>query len=216
MKFVDIHTHRPKVSQAIQLVDLSNVKGIGSRINFYYSLGVHPWFVNENKLDKELQKIENHMRFSPFLAIGECGLDKICDTDFDLQIKAFEKQIALSEKYKKPLIIHVVKAFNELMQIRVASNVKQTWIVHGFNGSPQLANQLIDLGMYLSFGVKLNKSDTKASKSIGHIPINRLFLESDDSMIEIEAIYSIASERLQIDIDQLKAQLWLNFKSLFL
>lgn len=215
MKFVDIHTHRAKDSDTIQIIDFSEEQEVNIRISNYYSLGIHPWFVTESELDRELQKIENHISADFFLAVGECGLDKVCNTDFNLQLRAFEKQIALSEKYKKPLILHTVKAFNELIQIRLKSKIKQVWIVHGFNGNKQLAKQLTDLGMYISFGSQLGKSVSKASNSIGSVPIHRLFLETDTSEFRIEEIYALAAERLSIDVAQLQQQLWLNFQDVF-
>lgn len=92
-----------------------------------------------------------------------------------LQLIAFEKQIALSEKYQKPLILHIVRAFNDLIRLRLDSKAKQVWIVHGFDGSPQLAKQLSDLGIYISFGFHLGKSISKACKSIGTIPFKSYF-----------------------------------------
>lgn len=197
-------------------MDLSQNLLIDSRISTLFSLGVHPWFVKARTLDKELKKIENQMNNDSFLAIGECGLDKVCDTDFDLQIAAFKKQIELSEKYKKPLVLHVVKAFNELINIKRESKTKQIWIVHGFNGSPQLAKQLTDLGIYISFGSQLKKHISKASSSIKSIPINRLFLETDTSELTIQEIHTLAAERLNTSLTQLQGQLWKNFQKVFL
>lgn len=133
-----------------------------------------------------------------------------------LQLIAFEKQIALSEKYQKPLILHIVRAFNDLIRLRLDSKAKQVWIVHGFDGSPQLAKQLSDLGIYISFGFHLGKSISKACKSIGTIPLSHIFLETDASELSIKEIYSLASERLNISVAQLQSQLWLNFQEVFL
>jgi len=197
-------------------VDLSDNALSDSRIKTLFSLGVHPWFVKANTLDKELKKIENHMNNDSFLAVGECGLDKVCDTDFDLQVSAFKKQIELAEKYKKPLVLHVVKAFNELVKLSLESKPKQIWIVHGFNGSPQLAKQLTDLGMCISFGSQLEKHISKASSSVKSVPINRLFLETDTSELSIQDVYALAAERLNTSVTQLQAQLWQNFQKVFL
>ncbi len=215
MNFVDIHTHASWDSGLIQIIDRSGEPFSATKIKGYYSKGIHPWYVKANRLTEDIEKLENKLNDDSFLAIGECGLDKLCSTDFDLQLNAFRKQIELAEKYHKPLIVHCVKAFNELIQIRQEFNCKQAWIVHGFNGSPQLAKELIDFGMFVSFGFDLNQKQSKAYKCIDSIPKNRLFLETDTSSKTIEDVYILANNRLGIGIAQLKSQIWANFKVLF-
>lgn len=216
MNFVDIHTHALWDSRIIQIIDRSGELLSGTKINGFYSKGIHPWHVKANRLPEDIEKLKHKLNDESFLAIGECGLDKVCSTDFELQLDAFKKQIALAEKHHKPIIVHCVKAFNELIQIRQEFNCKQAWIVHGFNGSPQLARQLIDLGMFVSFGFALNQNQSKAYKYLDAIPKNRLFLETDTSTKPIEDVYILASNRLDINREQLKSQIWANFQSLFL
>lgn len=216
MKFVDIHTHGAINAEIIQINDFSQIPKNELDTIAFYSLGIHPWIVKSNSLHEDLDKIENSIIDKKFLAIGECGLDKVCGTDFLVQMEAFKKQISLSEKYKKPLIIHSVKAFSELIQTRQKSKAKQPWIIHGFNGSPQLAKQLIDLGIFLSFGHHLNISSSKASKTILHIPSKFIFLETDNSKLEIEEIYHYASKHINVGLDELRRQVYMNFQSLFL
>lgn len=215
MKFVDIHTHAAWNPESIQIRDLSGLPLESPQMQNYYSMGLHPWFVKQNNFEQELQKIEKLIPDPSFLALGECGLDKVCGTDFMFQIDAFKRQIALSEKYEKPLILHVVKAFNEIIQLRKESKAQQSWIIHGFNGSPQLANQLSDLGMYVSFGAILRNNSSKASRSIQSIPTRKLFLETDDSEFTIDEVYMLASKHLNIDIEQLKNQISFNFQKMF-
>lgn len=215
MKFVDIHTHAAWDPDNIQIKDLSQESLTDIRLNGYYSMGIHPWFVQEETLEHELQKIEKLIQDTSFLAIGECGLDKACQTDFRYQIEAFKRQISLSEKHKKPLIIHVVKAFNEIILLRQEFKAKQAWIIHGFNGSPEVASQLIGLGIFISFGFRLKEGSSKASKSFQTIPIKHLFLETDNSELSIEEVYLIATQRLNLTLEQLQSQLLLNFQELF-
>ena len=58
------------------------------------------------------------MKDASCLALGECGLDKKVQTPLDLQQEVFERQLTLAEKYKKPVIIHCVAAFQELIAIK--------------------------------------------------------------------------------------------------
>lgn len=215
MKFVDIHTHASLDSKVIQIKDVSQESLRNLNKENFYSLGIHPWFVQSDSLEEDMHKIEDLITQKSLLAIGECGLDKVCATDFSMQRDAFKRQIILSEKYRKPLILHIVGAFNELIQLRQESKAKQVWIVHGFNGSPQLAKQLTSLGMFLSFGFRLINSTSKASKSIGSIPLQNIFLETDTSNLIIEEIYTISADRLNMSVTQLQSQLWTNFQSVF-
>ncbi len=216
MKFVDIHTHAIFKPDLVQIRDLSSKYTEEMAKLGYFSLGIHPWFVQEDTLLEELQKIEAKIGDKAFLAIGECGLDKACKTNFDLQLKAFQMQIELSEKFKKPIILHVVKAFNELIKLRQELKSKQPWIVHGFNGSPQLAKQLNDLGVFVSFGIQLKNQNSKAAKTIPGLSPQSFFLETDNAEITIQEIYSLASRYLGLPIELLQSRLWLNFEALFL
>ena len=90
------------------------------------------------------------------VGIGECGLDFFKKTiDEQKQIHFFSKQIELSEALELPLIIHCVRAFHELFYLHKLYKPKQAWIVHGFNGSLKLATQLLEKGIYMSFGKTL-------------------------------------------------------------
>ncbi|MBN1651807.1 MAG: TatD family hydrolase, partial [Bacteroidales bacterium] len=117
MKFVDIHTHAKFNPDFVQIRDLSTKYAEENYNPAYFSMGIHPWYVQEKTLFDDLQKLEAEMGNTAFLAIGECGLDKACQTNFDLQLKAFQMQIDLSQIFKKPIILHIVKAYNELMKI---------------------------------------------------------------------------------------------------
>lgn len=116
----------------------------------------------------------------------------------------------MSEKYKKPLIIHCVKAYSELLEIHKKENPKQPWIIHGFNKNKVLAQQLIDKGFYLSFGVALLKSK-KLQANLKNTPLSQLFLETDDNTTQsIEEIYTFVSDLLQLEQIELEKQLELN------
>ena len=116
------------------------------------------------------------------MAVGEAGLDKLTAAPMELQVRMFEKQVELSEKYRLPLIIHCVKAMDELLAVRKKLNPAQSWIWHGFRGKPQQAEQLIKNGIYSFFRCALSGGTVKGV-SVGH-----LFLETDDSPVDIEEV----------------------------
>ena len=198
--YYDLHTHKiPETSEdicAIVSITLNNIQDYPS-----YSIGIHPWCIKEENIQKILDLIEKYADFPNIKAIGECGLDKLCKTDFELQKKAFLSQILISEQTNKPLIIHCVKAINEIIDFKKKTQAKQAWIIHGFRGKPEQAMQLINLGFYLSFGLNYNE------ESIKRIPIEKLFLETDDSDCDIQTVYQQAAKTLGISEQNLIQQI---------
>lgn len=167
----------------------------------YYSVSLHPWTLTLEKLNQAVDFISQNHSEKYFIAIGECGLDKVCDTPFELQAKAFRHIIELSEKYEKPLIIHCVKAFDELISFKKEFHSKQTWIIHGFRGNPTQAQQLIQQGFCLSFGSKHNIETIKT------VPLGAIFAETDDSDSSIEEVYRLISFELNISTNMLSRQI---------
>ena len=113
------------------------------------------------------------------------------------------------------MIIHCVKAFDELIRIKKELNVRVPMIVHGYNNNKQIAAKLLENNFYFSFGKALLKEDSNASKIISTIPIGQLFLETDDTDIPIKSIFEKASHYLQMNEAALKEKIYLNFKRIF-
>ena len=80
----------------------------------------------------------------------------------DLQKEVFLAQANLAEETHKPLIIHCVKAWADLIACKKAVKPEMPWIIHGFRGNGELASQLVRLGFYLSFGDRFNPSALRA------------------------------------------------------
>lgn len=181
----------------------------------FCSVGLHPWHVNQNSLRKALELVEEAAQNAKVFAIGECGIDKAINTDLDIQRSAFEQQIDIAIHYQKPIIIHCVRAYDELQSFRKNSKHKQPWVFHWYNASPQTAFDLIDKDCYLSFGHMLFKEESKAFKTFLKVPIDRIFLETDDAPVTIEDVYEKAAKLKGISIGQLKTQIKLNFNTCF-
>lgn len=169
----DVHTHNPAACDAIINVE----PGFSAyRHDALYSIGIHPWNT-PLATPQLLAALEAEAARPEIVAIGEAGLDKLKGGPLDKQIELFEKQVALSEKLAKPLIVHCVRAWAELLEVHRRLRPRQPWIIHGFRGKPQLARQLLANGLYLSVGEKCNP-DTLAV-----IPPDRLLRETDDSPV---------------------------------
>ncbi|TCD10853.1 hydrolase TatD [Pedobacter frigidisoli] len=215
MLYLDIHTHQPIPKQHVQsilslsltdddLYPLTNATSV--------SVGLHPWFAKLQNLEFQLQNLEIKVQQPNVKMIGECGLDKLRGESLANQIIILEKQIGLAEKLNKPIILHCVKSFAELIEIKDKLKVKVPMIIHGFNKNEELGKQLISKGFLLSFGTSILRTDSGAAKLIQDI--NNFFLETDDSVTPIEEIYLAAANLKKCSVDELKARIFADWKKL--
>jgi len=215
MDYIDIHTHGNSVAvkSVLNLFPEENLPEISGRL---YSIGLHPWYIHIKDCNDKIEIVRNWAKNKSCIAIGETGLDKISKTDFDLQKILFEKHIEIAEEYDKPLIIHCVRAFEELIGIKKITGSKVPWIVHGYNSKPKIAERLINEGLILSFGKALTHPGSNAKKILETISENRFFLETDDSPLSIQEIYAFAAKIRKISINTLAEMIQRNFEQTFI
>lgn len=183
----------------------------------YYSYGIHPWDLDDAdfQIDEAMRLLEKRLQSPNILALGEAGLDKMHKASFERQIELFERQIELSEALKKPMVLHDVRSHNEIIALRKKHKAQQPWILHGFSGTEQDAQQLIGQEIYLSVGESLLHPERKTCKSLKFIDLNYLFLETDMAEIGIEKVYEAAANLLEMDINVLKTRIFANFAALW-
>ena len=180
----------------------------------FYSIGIHPWNVSKNNIDKQLKILSETAQKENILAIGEIGLDKL-HPEFDLQKTVFLKQINIAKTLNKPIIVHCVKAFSELLEILKTEKLKIPVIVHRYSGNITVAKQLLKFGYYLSFGHELFNSQSKVPKVFKKIPLENIFLETDDAEITIEEVYEKAAEIKSVSVTEISEKIRSNFKNCF-
>lgn len=165
---MDRHTHNPLANDAI--INLPRL-GSPSRPEALYSVGWHPWWSGP----VDWAWIESVAQHPQVVQIGECGLDRqrgAAPLAEQLNITARHAQLA--EELGKPLLLHIVGAWSEIIALRRRMRPSQPWIIHGFRGKPALARQLLEAGFDLSLGRKFNPD------VLPLIPPERLHRESDD------------------------------------
>lgn len=219
MPYIDIHTHWP--AGAPDLLGVENVyykQTIGG-VTSFYSAGLHPWYLQ----GIDLTDAENWLRYqasSPYcIAVGEAGLDKITRTSWDLQVAAFNICIRIAAETGKPLVIHCVRAYGEILQMlhhpaTLAGRIRGV-IFHGFNKNLQTARMLLDAGHYLSFGAALLQEKSRAAEILQQTPATRFLLETDDQNLDIRAVYARAAEIRRWPEERLREQMQVNFRALF-
>lgn len=207
MNIIDLHSHLLPKQTGSAVVDL--LYGTTALLpGHWYSVGIHPWHISDDwhlELAKKAVLALHHQ----VLMIGETGLDKKKDSvPLEVQREVFNEQIRLSELVRKPMLIHCVKAIDELLFARKSAKAVQPWILHGFRGNAEQACQLHKAGIYVSFG---EHYDTEALHSIPH---DCLFLESDASG-HIDAVYECISNELGISRKHLETVVSANTSHLF-
>jgi TatD DNase family protein len=180
----------------------------------FYSIGIHPWYINESRLEADLKIIEEKLQLQNCLALGECGLDKRIEISMEIQTQVFEKQLALAIKYKKPVILHCVSAYQEIIEIKKRLEVEVPMIIHGFSKNEQVAKSLLDNGFYLSFGKYLLRNPEL--ESVFKFVLNdRFFLETDTIEETLEEVYQLAAKYKNIKVSELLEIVATNFQSVF-
>lgn len=214
--YIDIHRHSSDNGKAnFVLRNLFHNQTEQVSQTPYCSVGLHPWHVSEGLINSSIDFVEVASNSKNVLAIGETGIDKAVAIDLDLQREAFQSQIEIAKKVSKPLIIHCVKAYDELLSFRKNANHNQPWIFHWFNAAPQTAFDFIGKGCFLSFGHMLFKEESKAFKSFLKIPLDSFFLETDDVDVSIVEVYERAAWLKNISIGVLMKQIEANFETCF-
>lgn len=188
MTLLDIHTHHTPEFPGREILNCF-LENFMPQPGYYYSVGIHPWHLHAFEDWTAFEKVINHPQV---LAVGEAGLDKVCNTPFQLQIDCFKKQILWADKIGKPLIIHAVGTYNEIIQLKKEFCPRNPWIVHGFRGRKELALQLVKHGIYLSFGKEYREESIRA------VPIEYVFLETDESDMDICFLYERAANCISL------------------
>lgn len=212
---INIHTHSPT-----GLPDRLEIESVyfgqdKTPIAPLRSVGLHPWFLDPMVFEKAKIWLQEQSIMPSVQAIGEAGLDKVCQTPWDLQVRAFQSCVEISEAVKKPLIIHCVRAFNEIIALKKAWKPRQTWIFHGFDKNGSTADMLLRAGCCLSFGAALFREKSHAAECLQAIPADRFFLETDDADLSIEEVYARAAFLLGGTIKELELLVEGNFRSHF-
>ncbi len=210
-QLINIHTHQESTNEEhIEIISLFHNASIPEGILF--SIGAHPWHAEKNTPQALIDEIFPKVRFA--FAIGECGLDRSSSTNWDKQVKLFRLQIELSEQIRKPLIIHAVKSYPDIIALKKMYQPKQAWIIHGYQGNSENMQQLTQHGLYLSYGADLLRNQSKLDDCLINTPKDKLFFETDEASANILNVYEYAARLRNISIESLTEQIHKNFAAI--
>lgn len=209
MKYIDIHTHQHYGDDTVYIYNV--MPGEAAALPARYSLGIHPWYAAEPQ--RQLAQLQALLETLPdTLFIGECGLDKICATPWEDQLVVFSEQLKLAAYFRKPVIIHCVRAYQECLQL--LKDCKVPVIFHGFNKHPELAAQIVRHGHYLSIGPAILQHPARYSEILQAVSPEHIFLETDRYAVPVEAVYRAAASILKIETDDVILQIQKNYSKI--
>ena len=216
-KFINLHTHKfSNLSDVIEIVNQYPWEFDASIPN--YSIGIHPWYIDENRLESDLEIIKEKLQFNECLALGECGLDKRIEIPLDLQISVFKKQLEIVRLTNKHIVLHCVAAYDEVIAIKKEMKIENPMIIHGFSKNELVAKSLLNNGFYLSFGKYLLLSrnfGTDLEKVFTFAPENQILLETDTIEESIYQVYEKAAAIKGISVEEMKTIVFTNFSTIF-
>lgn len=205
--FINVHTHSVSNS-GLEILNSDSIPPVSG----FYSLGIHPHQSDSNTVS--LITLKSNAQNNNCLAIGEIGLDKLISIPLARQTDLFQKQIAIAEALQLPILIHCVKAWNEIQNIKRAIQPLQPWIFHGFRKTT-LLQSVLNEGLIISVGTAV-LYDQQLQNIIANIPDNMLLLETDgDTEHTIEEVYQKIAELKNISQELLEVQIEQNFNRIF-
>lgn len=147
------------------------------------ALGIHPWYAEQANASV-LHELAQHLCQHPALLVGEIGLDFYDKTEPPArraaQIQAFQAQLALAQQYRRPIILHNLRATAAVVQAIQSAKFTQGGIAHAFSGSLEEAQLLIRHGFKIGIGsLLLNPRAKKARIAAQQLPLDTLLLETD-------------------------------------
>ena len=206
----DIHTHCQPEVPGEAIVNCFPETFV-PQLEGWYSVGIHPWYITSSTVSLAEKKrcLEELLYHPQVLAMGEAGLDKLADASLPLQREVFEYQARLAEETDKPLVIHLVKAVDELLKLKQKIRPVKPWIIHGFRGKAVLAEEYLRHGFYLSFGEKYQE------EALCIMPSERLFIETDESTVSVDTLYERAAILRKTPLEELRRTIRKNVSEIF-
>ncbi len=137
--------------------------------------GLHPWYAGQARPGWE-KRLEAYLRRCPTALVGEAGLDRLHNSEIEPQLSVFRAQAELARTFKRPLLVHAVKAWEWLQ--KVWTELPTQFVMHSFTGPQEVVPKIVSAGGYVSFSQSILKK-TNCEDVVRAVPAVRLLLESD-------------------------------------
>jgi TatD DNase family protein len=168
------------LAPAVNLADCARVDACCARYGgIFPAYGIHPLFAATAE-EAQLARLAKRLARARPWALGEIGLDGwVTDGDFPRQCVFFAAQLELARDFDLPVILHVRRAVDAVLQYLRRFRVKGG-IAHAFNGSRQQADEFLRLGFKLGFGGSLTYPGSTRIRALAQaLPDEAIVLETD-------------------------------------
>lgn len=215
MKYINIHGHRQasNVEEWVMMNLMAKDFPPEDIDNGYYSVGFHPYNVGKVNEQETLERVRKAVEHPRVLAVGEIGLDKSIEAPMEDQSRIFEQQVKIAESADLPVVLHVVRSFNEILESVKARKPGVPMIIHGYNGNVTMVEQLVNAGFMISFGQAITREHSKIVEALQKVPLGKMFLETDEGDMDIREIYQFASEVKGVPMEKLRVQIFENART---
>lgn len=175
--------------------------------------GLHPWALpaDDDELAAALKTLDRRLADGEGVALGECGLDYYRSRDAagrERQLHALREQLRLAEHYRLPVVLHCVRAHQPLLA-EVTARPGLRFMIHGFLGSTQEADEWLVRGAYLSLGPHAVSRDDLMKR----LPVDRILVETDapsrgTSLLDLLPVVERWRTEQALAQDQFASNLW--------
>ena len=214
-RYINIHGHRQAstIEEWVMMNLMARDYPPDDIENGYYSVGFHPYNIGKADEQETLEKVRMAVEHPRVLAVGEIGLDKSIEAPMEQQVRIFEKQVEIAESVNLPVVLHLVRSFNEIIGFMQAQQPVVPMIIHGYNGSAQMAETLLKAGFLISFGEAITGEHSKIIEALQQVPVEMMFLETDEGDMDIRELYQFAAEVKGISEEHLRVQIFENART---
>ncbi|UQI42615.1 TatD family hydrolase [Vreelandella venusta] len=162
-----------------------NVLTLAARKEVSSCVGLHPYFVGQHANDDLIaleqllaeQKVEAEKRV---VAIGECGIDGRFRESLDKQWAYFDAQLGLAKQFVLPIVVHCVKANDQVSKRLRQLALPRGGLIHAFSGSYEQATKFLDLGYTLGLGGAITYERAQRLRNVvSRLPDDGFVLETD-------------------------------------
>jgi TatD DNase family protein len=205
LELVDTHTHLEEVEALDQVLKRAERAGVSSVITMgsddksnrwalkyskenrlrkpkvYCALGIHPWGLDQARLDSALNFIERNIKKA--VCVGEIGLDYwIKEVRKDprkkiLQRDLYTRLLEIARRHDKPVSIHSRGAWADSLETALEVGVDKA-VFHWFSGPIEVLKKLLRQD-YLISATPAAAYSKEHGAAVKMTPLERLLLETD-------------------------------------
>jgi TatD DNase family protein len=212
VRYIDFHTHNLRGDDdTIAMVNLMAGDEVPAdyRANTLFSAGIHPWQLTDDNLSELQTELLLTAAHPHVVMIGEAGYDRMKGAGREIQEKAFMFQAALAAEMSRPMVIHCVRGWDDLVAAHRVVRPDRPWVIHGFRGNGSLASSLAKEGFWFSLGAK-----GLTAEVLDSVTPEKLLLETDDTGQPIADVYRLFEAATGYDEQKAESLIRNNFNSL--